>query len=52
MEIKINYFMTATQDCSGLSTSENRALELQKKSLLFICVDCLVAFKSASKKST
>lgn len=34
------------EKCSGLSTSESRAVVLQKRTLMYFCPDCREAFKS------
>nr|XP_023018000.1 stress response protein NST1-like [Leptinotarsa decemlineata] len=39
----------STLNCSGISTSEVRAIVLQKRSLLYFCEECREAFKSVPK---
>lgn len=36
-----------TEDCAGMSTSEQRAIVLQKRCLLYFCGECRDAFKAA-----
>uniref|UniRef100_A0A6P7GXQ7 Uncharacterized protein LOC114347768 n=1 Tax=Diabrotica virgifera virgifera TaxID=50390 RepID=A0A6P7GXQ7_DIAVI len=36
-----------TEECSGMSASEMRAVVLQKRTLMFLCLECRDAFKSA-----
>ncbi|KAG5898316.1 hypothetical protein JTB14_023005 [Gonioctena quinquepunctata] len=35
-----------TEECTGLATSELRAAVLQKRTLMFLCKECRLAFKS------